>query len=315
MTDRRRAPGTDRDRVATPLARLLRGSDLPRPVAATAAGTVALTWVLPFAVVLALLLPAAPVRWAAGAVVALWLAGAGMVSALVLGTWSALAGVILACGGIALLGQGTGPALVGGVLLALGLGAVAGGAVRYRMDRREEDRRRRLDALPDWARDELGADASRYDPATRREAPAPAVAPEGSGPAAGMLAAVCRPLPGAEILPGARLPWLDGVPGAAVAVHGTRAALLLPAGPAELPTPPRVPAGATLAAFVLDDGAGVADPVSAVEARGWGRVTSVTPHDPGELAAFLLDGAPADGDALTGVAADVHLRLRAALSG
>ncbi|WP_448851209.1 hypothetical protein [Corynebacterium sp. 335C] len=305
----------DGRRAGGSVSRLLRRSDLSGPVAAAVAATLALTWTLPFAAAVVLLAPWAPVRWAAGGLVALWLAGAGMISAVVLGAWSALLGVVLACGGIALLGQGAGPALAGGVLLALGAGVVAGGAVRFRMDRRERARRERLAALPDWERDELGGAAALYDPAARREAGAPAFAPEGSGPAAGMLAAVCRPLPGAEVLPGARLPWLVDVPGAAVAVHGTRAALLLPPGPAEVPPVPELPAGASLAVFVLDDGTSPVDPAAGVSAPGAGRVRPVTPHDPGELAAFLLDGAPADGDALHGVAADVHVRLRRALAG
>lgn len=296
------------------LVALLRNSDLPGPVAAAVSVTVALVWVVPFAGV-ALFLPWAPVRIIGLVVVAIALAGAGLVTALVAGVWLGLAGVALVAGGIALAGQPAPLPMVAVILAALGAGSIAGAAARHSWDRASRARQRRLDHLPDWARDELGDTAAGYDPATVRDDTA-LHPPAGSGACAGLLDAVCRPLPGADVPDPAHLRFLHAAPGAAAAIHGTRlAVLVVPAGDESvIPAPPPLPAGARVGLFVLDDASAVQDPRALIDAHpAWGPMTAVTPADPADLAAFLLGGAPADGDARHGIAADVHARIRAAL--
>lgn len=257
-------------------------------------------------------------------------AGLGLVTVLAAGAGWALAGVAAVAAGIALA---TVLPLAAAVLAGLGAGMIAGGAVRHRWRRRDAAREARLAALPDWTRDELGAAAADLDPGYRRDPAAAPAAAAAADPATALLAAVCRPLPGAEAR--AEAPGSRGR--AAVAVHGSRVAVLLrpePVGPApaaaegaagEGPAGPpplcldwldRLPRGARVALFLLDEG-GAAAPRPAELAGPAARAPApvpVTAAAAQPLAAHLLAGAPAGSDALHGRAADLHDRIRAALA-
>ncbi|WP_295625022.1 hypothetical protein [uncultured Corynebacterium sp.] len=283
---------------------LLARSDAPRSVVVAAAvarefATVAVVAVV--VAVVAVLMGWAPVAWAGVVVAAAWVACCGVVAAVTMGPWSlAAAAAVGALGAWASTrDSGAVALLVGLPLLALAVGMVAGVVARLAWDRRQANRDRRLAALPDWERDELGVVADGLDPAFRRS-PAPDVVGSRSDPAVRLARAVCRPLPGATVLAGEPT----------IAVNGSRVAVVARGERmdrmADAPPLPPLPAGVTARVFVLREGTelGSLGPDGPIE------LVATEPHD---LAAHLAAGTPPDGDALHGVAADLHARVLAAL--
>ena len=228
-------------------------------------------WVLAVAGVCAFVLPlrAMPI----GALIALLAAGCGFVagdSAPALLCWLGAAGV------------------------ALGM------AARARLEAKNRSEKARIDALPLWERDELGAAAAELRPAYRREPrPQPVAEPHVT---AKIVAAVTAPLPGATVIVSTN----SARP--VLAVYGSRVAIVYgpgagvgvaPADTSELVetiVEHSLPQGARYQVFELEEG--LAEPAA-------GRV-SFTLAQPHELAAFLGGGAPANGDALFGRAAHLH---------
>ncbi|MFD5867447.1 hypothetical protein ACFWGD_02375 [Corynebacterium sp. NPDC060344] len=311
-----RTPSRSTPRSAALLAR----SDLPRAAkgaiaAAQALGPAALVALV--AGIVAVFLGWPLVAWTAVIVMLAWCVCWGVFAGVAAGKWALLAAIASAAPGAWALAAGlTGttapglPAMIGALLLGLAAGLVGGVAVRASWDRRQADRDRRLAALPDWARDELGDAADRLDPDFRRD-PGPAIASNHSDPAVRLLAAVCRPLPGSTILAGEP----------AVAVNGSRVAVVawgprLDRADAAPPLPP-LPEGATARVFVLREGTEL-ESLDDDPAREFGGDTEgidIIATEPQELAAHLGAGTPPDGDACHGIAADLHARVLDALDG
>ncbi|MFC3848681.1 hypothetical protein ACFORJ_00660 [Corynebacterium hansenii] len=316
-------------------------SDLPR----AAKGAIAASQALGGAALIALVLGVVAVvvgwpllAWTAMLVVLAWCLSWGVFAGVASGAWALAAAAAVGVpavwaivSGLSAPGPAGLPVLVGVPLAGLAAGLVGGAAVRVSWDRRQAERERRLAALPDWARDELGAAADDLDPEFRRD-PGPAVVGSHSDPAVRLLAAVCRPLPGATVLAGEP----------AVAVNGSRVAVVA-WGPRldradQAPPLPRLPEGATARVFVLREGTELGDgtelggatelgdgPAPAPSAApgetgrtgegGTAGAVEIIATEPQELAAHLGAGTPPDGDARHGIAADLHARVLRALDG
>lgn len=288
---------------------LLARSDLPR----AAKGAIAASQALGPAALIALVVGVAAailgwplVAWTAVIVLLAWAVSWGVFAGVAAGKWALLGALAAGVPGAWVMWSGlSGPGAAGAsvmlglLLIGLAAGLVGGVAVRASWDRRQADLERRLAGLPDWARDELGPVADRLAPSFRR-APGPAVVGAHSDPAVRLLAAVCRPLPGATVLAGEP----------AIAVNGSRVAVVA-WGPRldradEAPPLPPLPAGATARVFVLREG---------TELEAGSGATEIIATEPQELAAHLGAGTPPDGDACHGIAADLHARVLAALDG
>lgn len=307
---------------------LLARSDLPRAAKGAIAASQALARPALVALVvgvIAAFLGWPLVAWTAVIVLLAWGVSWGVFAGVAAGKWALLGALAVGVPGAWAMWSGlSGPGAAGAsvmlglLLVGLAAGLVGGVAVRASWDRRQADRERRLAALPDWARDELGRVADRLDPSFRRT-PGPAVVGAHSDPAVRLLAAVCRPLPGATVLAGEP----------AIAVNGSRVAVVA-WGPRldradEAPPLPPLPAGATARVFVLREGTELADelgplddgpaPAAPGAVDDSGAVVEIVATEPQELAAHLGAGTPPDGDALHGIAADLHARVLAALDG
>ncbi|MEJ5919432.1 MULTISPECIES: hypothetical protein [unclassified Corynebacterium] len=204
------------------------------------------------------------------------------------------------------------------LLMLAGALALASGMI-YRMlwQRKLQLRDDRINALPNWERDELGERlAAQLDASfTRRPQPAFDVTGEVDpsevrGAEARLLLALCRPLPGATVIE--RLPYRDdevsisagdGGGYASVALYGSRVAVVHTQWPAGVVVDKQeLPAGVTVREFLLRSGDELDDAPEDAP-------TIVTPTEPHELAMFVAGGAPANGDALHGKAADLHDRV------
>lgn len=310
--DGRRAPAR-----GTPA--LLSRSDLPPAAKVAVAATSSLLPVVVVAVIVAVAaswLGWPMLEWAAIAVALAWFVCAGVAGGVTTGARGAAGGLAAGVSGAWALAAGV--RLLGLSLLFIGGGLLVGAAIRWFWDRRQRDRERRLAALPDWSRDELGDVAAHLDPSYGRK-PGPPVVGEYADSAVRLLAAVCRPLHGSTVLAGRP----------AVAVNGSRVAVLVPAAAAggDLPPLPRLPRGATARVFVLREGTELDDraiaeiPGAGAEVTGEEElsdepaVTYLVASEPHELAAHLAAGTPPDGDATTGIAADLHSRVLRALGG
>ena len=288
---------------------LLSRSDLPR----AAKGAIAASQALGPAALIALVIGVAAaflgwplVAWTAVIVLLAWAVSWGVFAGVAAGKWALLGALAAAAQGAWAVTAGVsgeqaagGLVMLGVPLLGLAAGLVGGVAVRASWDRRQAERERRLAALPDWARDELGPVARRLDPGFRRAA-GPAVVGSHSDPAVRLLAAVCRPLPGSTVLAGEP----------AIAVNGSRVAVVA-WGPRlaradAAPPLPQLPDGATARVFVLREG---------TELEAGSGATEIIATEPQELAAHLGAGTPPDGDACHGIAAHLHARVLAALDG
>lgn len=214
----------------------------------------------------------APLIWAAATIAAAWLVGVGVLTAVALGAWVGVFGIMVA--GLAVWVGG--PTAL--VLAGLGVGLVAGAVVKLLLVRSAREREARIDALPEWNRDELGEVADLLSEDFER-AGMSAVIGSRRDPAVELLEAVCRPLDGATVL--AQDP--------AIAVYGSRVAVI---GEGDLPELPR---GAKVRRFDPD-------PIE----------VQLLAHD---LALHLSGGAPANGDAWRGRPAHLHHLTLQALSG
>lgn len=210
--------------------------------------------------------------YAAAVLATAWIAGVGVVTAVALGAWAAIVGIVVLGAGIWI------GSILGLVIVGLGGGLVAGGVGKLLLERTARIREKRIDALPDWNRDELG-EAAEHLSADFTRTQVSRVIGSREDSVVDLLDAVCRPLPGATVL--AQEP--------AVAIYGSRVAVV---GEAELPPLPR---GVTVQEFTFDP----------LEVHS-------TAHD---LAVHLSAGAPANGDALSGKAAHLHHLTLQALSG
>ncbi|OFU52124.1 hypothetical protein [Corynebacterium sp. HMSC11E11] len=307
---------------------LLARSDLPRAAKAAIAVSRALGRVALVALVVAVVAVAmgwAPVAWAAVIVLLAWCVSWGIFAGVAAGKWALIGAVAAAAQGTWAVAAGSSAqgevgalVMIGVPVLGLAVGMVGGAAVRGSWDRRQTERERRLAALPDWARDELGAAADGLDPNATRP-PGPAVIGSHSDPAVRLLAAVCRPLPGSTVLAGEP----------AIAVNGSRVAVVA-WGPrldraVQAPPLPPLPAGVGARVFVVREGTELASslddaPASTPSAAPAGSAvlsgaTEIVATEPQELAAHLGAGTPPDGDACHGIAADLHARVLDALDG
>lgn len=307
---------------------LLARSDLPRAAKAAIAVSRALGRVALVALVVAVVAVAmgwAPVAWAAVIVLLAWCVSWGIFAGVAAGKWALVGAAAAAAQGTWAVAAGSSAqggagalVMIGVPVLGLAVGMVGGAAVRGSWDRRQAERERRLAALPDWARDELGAAADGLDPNATRP-PGPAVIGSHSDPAVRLLAAVCRPLPGSTVLAGEP----------AIAVNGSRVAVVA-WGPrldraVQAPPLPPLPPGVGARVFVVREGTELASslddapPSTASTAPGGSAVlagaTEIVATEPQELAAHLGAGTPPDGDACHGIAADLHARVLDALDG
>lgn len=210
--------------------------------------------------------------YAAAVLATAWIAGVGVVTAVALGWWVAVIGIVVLGAGVWI------GSIIGLVMSGLGVGLVAGGVGKLLLERTARIREKRIEALPDWNRDELGAAAEHLSADFTRTQGSRIIGSRQDS-VVDQLDAVCRPLPGATVL--AQEP--------AIAVYGSRVAVV---GDGELPPLPR---GVTVQTFTFD-------PVE----------VQATAHD---LAVHLSAGAPANGDALSGKAAHLHHLTLEALSG
>lgn len=307
---------------------LLARSDLPRAAKGAIAASQALGGAALVALVVgvvAAFLGWALLAWTAVIVLLAWCLSWGVFAGVAAGKWALLGAVVAGAqaawavaAGLSRPGEAGGLVMLGVPLLGLAVGLVGGVAVRASWDRRQADRERRLAALPDWARDELGPVADRLDPHFTRH-PGPAVVGSHSDPAVRLLAAVCRPLPGSTVLAGEP----------AIAVNGSRVAVVA-WGPRmdradQAPPLPPLPEGATARVFVLregtelapslDDGPAPASSAAPGTTAGHAGAIEIIATEPQELAAHLGAGTPPDGDACHGIAADLHARVLDALDG
>ncbi|MBV7295051.1 hypothetical protein KRX51_03850 [Corynebacterium sp. TAE3-ERU12] len=272
-----------------------RPTELPTPVTAAISMVGTVAPVVPLAVV-ALVADVLWLRWGwlaltAALILALVLAVVEIIAMVAVRHWPVVVGLtVVALVATLLTTDAWIPILLVGGAAA---GAVAGAIARVQYNAAERRRQHRLAALPNWAADELGDARRELDPTYIRQGDQLVIGSH-SDAAVTCLSAICRALPGATVV--------AGVP--AIAVHGSRVAVLVCPGTDPQPVP-QLPDGAHIKVFLLDTGV-VELPAT--------DATVVTPEGCQPLVAHLIAGAPPNGDALHGLAAHLHDRITWALT-
>lgn len=247
-------------------------------------------------------------------VLAVWLAAVFFLVGFVLPPGVvAIGGVVV--GLIALIALFTSASLfiaICGGLVAVGL--LLGIAVRLVFDAKQRRRQARLDALPTWEVTELGEVAKDLrEGYIRPEETKPVVLKSATAKIAG---AVARPLRGSTVIES------SNTSRPVIVVYGSRVALVYGPGAgvvtAAADDESREAESSNLAEVVatsLPDGARseVFEISEGLEPSEPGRI-AITSAEPHELALFLGQGAPANKDALVGMAAHIHHKNLVSLS-